>query len=179
MNELYSLMQLDRTLGEFGGYLDKIKVPFVLVCGTLLGLVREKQLIAKDKDIDVAIWEEDLTEEALKGIKESEHFGHDTGGEYGRGQMNFEKDGIHFDIFVIHKKGDKAFFNPGGDKCLVWDYNVLDKSKWKSFEYLGRKWNVPAKPLKFLDSYYGKNWRIPDDNWGWHGASNLMILKDI
>ena len=45
--------------------LNKLNIKYFVVCGTLLGIVRDKNLIASDNDIDIAILKKDLKDKNL------------------------------------------------------------------------------------------------------------------
>jgi hypothetical protein len=56
---------LDKNFSETVRLLNEQNVPYWVCHGTLLGLVRDGFLIAWDHDIDIAIWEGDVSKDAL------------------------------------------------------------------------------------------------------------------
>jgi hypothetical protein len=178
-NKTDNIKKLDDALLFGGSLLDEIKLPFVLVCGTLLGVIREGQLLDHDHDVDVAVFVDDMTDDMRGCLRNNAEFGHDQESHSGKGQLDLIHNGIHFDIFFIHKKNGKSFFNPIGEECMIWDDDVFDKSKWKKARYLGREWNIPAKPIKFFNTYFGKDWKIPIQKFQWRKAPNYGLLENI
>ena len=172
---------LNDTLLKFGSFLDEINLPFILTCGTLLGYIREGHLLDHDHDVDVAVWDEDITSNMTAKIMGNQDFNEYTKGEAGSeiSLVNKLTEYIHFDIFTINKKNDKAFFNPREGKCLVWDYDVLDKNKWKKVKFLDREFYIPGKPKTFLREYYGPTWKIPQNVYTWQTAPNYKLLNEI
>jgi hypothetical protein len=102
---------------------NKIQVPFFLSNGTLLGAIRNKDLIVHDCDTDVGVkiqdWIPQLLEEFFKEGFEMFH-------EYGtlkKGyQYSLKRNGVKFDIFFYYDEGLTS-------RMSVWD-------KEKQFEYV-------------------------------------------
>lgn len=170
---------LDEVLLKYGSFLDEIGLPFILIGGTLLGLIREKHLLGHDHDVDVAVWIEDLTPKIIEAIKGHQDFQHLTTSISGVGQLNLVHKTIHFDIFPFRQKENLIFLNQIHDECAVWPADVLEKSKPKKIRYLGRKWLIPSKPKKFLATCFGRNWRIPDKNYVWKNGPHYKRLGEF
>ena len=54
--------------------LNKFKIKYWLCHGTLLGIIRDHQLIPWDHDIDIAIWSGTITKKKIKEIMSSNNF---------------------------------------------------------------------------------------------------------
>lgn len=120
--------------------LDKNKIPYYLDCGTLLGVVRENNLMKKDSDVDITIhlsmWDK------LKSI-------------------DFEK-------YDIIKTRMKEGYPPGYIISVRTKYSDLycDIYANPAFPLLKKKklngniYTIPVEPELYLTQLYG-NWRVP------------------
>ena len=153
--------------------LDSIGIPFHLHFGTALGAHREKSFIEHDDDIDIAVFYKDVNtskqvNEIIKamtdhGFTVSEKIGklHDSF------EIQFEMDGIGFDIFWIREgsyRGKKYYIYSTyyglcdelpGKRC-IWG---LRPYKTEKVKFLGEIYNVI--PTKTLEDAYGKDWMTP------------------
>ena len=64
----------DQNFLETIDILNKNNVKYWICHGTLLGLIRDKQLIPWDHDIDIAVWSETISREKIKKIMLSNNF---------------------------------------------------------------------------------------------------------
>lgn len=153
--------------------LDSIGVKFHLHFGTALGAHRERSFIEHDDDLDVGVFYKDVNE--MSKVKEIEKAmsenGFDLVAKLGRleesYEMQFEMNGIGFDIFWIHEgeyRGKKYYIlssyygmcdNLPKKKC-VWS---LRPYKTEKINFLGEVYNVI--PTKTLVDSYGKDWMTP------------------
>lgn len=162
---------LNKCLLEGGEILDKIGLPYMLIGGTLLGIFRDGHLLEHDYDVDVAVLDEDLTEEVMKKIK-----AHKSNKQYGHKQIVFTCNGRSFDIFPVHKKGNERYFN-ATDECLVWPAELFENG-WGAVDYLGKEWNTPYNPIKYFDIMYG-DWRTVDKKFKWQTSPCMKLVSDI
>ena len=162
---------LNNTLIKGADILDKLEIPFFLVGGTLLGVVREQSLLAHDGDVDVAVLVEDL-EDKIEKIKKVPEFENISESKSPLGEINFAFD-RHFDIFPLYKRGTNRFFNAIGDECLVWPSSLFS-DKRRKLTYLGRKFTIPNPPEVFLETMYG-NWKKEDKNFHWRQGLNYKL----
>lgn len=162
---------LNETLLEGGVSLDKIGLPFVLVGGTLLGIIREGHLLAHDYDVDVAVLDEDLTEEVMRKLSD-----HPNSIVNHKQTVLTTKNHKSFDIFPLHKKGNKRYFN-ASEECLVWPAEIFE-NEWGKIDYLGRTWNTPHNPIKYLDIMYG-DWRTEDKGFKWNTSPCMKLVDDL
>ena len=139
-------------------------VPFFLAYGTLLGIVRDGDLLPYDKDMDVGLpW--DVSREALVRALTVKH------GFSRIGRHTPEKDTWNVDL--IHRETgisiDLFFFKPDGDALLSGFHHLPVPLLWRfghfttrPLEFLGHTWQVPDPPERFFQEIYGPDWQTPD-----------------
>ena len=66
--EIDSKSKIDQNLIETIGILEKNDIPYWLCQGTLLGIIRDDELIPWDHDIDIAVWYSKKLNEKRKEI---------------------------------------------------------------------------------------------------------------
>jgi hypothetical protein len=146
--------------------LEGLGVEFWLCAGTLLGAVREKDLIAHDSDLDLGTWagrpeQEEGIRQAFEenGLRVSNEFG--VQGQPGH-EYAFSLDGTHLlDIFFFTREGDRCW-------SALWVDGVCKKgwfpliTNLSTLEFLGEKFPVPANYEDILIAEYGKDWRTPE-----------------
>jgi len=149
--------------------LDEAGVRFFLMFGTLLGAVRDKDLILYDKDIDLGIFYED-SRKLEKAEKILEKHGILMEGKKRR------KPDTPVEKFVLF--GKSVWGIEFATMYLIGDtYWYIDSSDWRGarlmphkkewldnlqeIDFLGTKFLIPSKPEEVLKSFYGSNWRIP------------------
>lgn len=137
----------------------------ILHGGTLLGCVREKNLIKKDNDIDFIILHKSTDkEEIIKEINAIDTYFYQQKrickDLHYLGNNHYYVDGQHFD-------GWHGWFDENDKFYVCWDiYGELIKSDilpLKSELLLDTYFNIPAKSKKLLDLLYGTNWNQPKD----------------
>jgi len=139
-------------------------VPFFLAYGTLLGIVRDGDLLPHDKDMDVGLpW--DVSREALVRALTEKHgfsrFGrHTPENDAWLIPLVHRETGISIDLF---------FFKPDGDALLSGFHHLPVPLLWRfghfttrPLEFLGHTWQVPDPPERFFQEIYGPDWRTPD-----------------
>ncbi len=144
---------------KFKEVMDKYKIPFILIFGGLLGLVRDGKLIDTDDDIDVACLSEDH-KNILPVVEE-----------------------LLANGFYIPEKNESPlhdhFFIRNGEKIEIWWFDKLDGERIydqvvrypeehfehpETFSHLGINWLVPKNAKDFLEITYGSTWNIPQAN---------------
>ena len=170
---------IERALLAGADNLNALEIPFILVGGTLLGIIREGHVLAHDKDIDVAVLIEDLTEAKRSSLCRSIGFIHNSAGHAGSGQFAYDYDGIHFDIFIYILNGKYRVTDPSGRGCLIFPKHLFEKNRWGKINYLDREWNTPSDPIEFIEYMYGKEWKTPIYVYSWKDAPNFRGWEDI
>lgn len=152
-----------QNLLDFKRVMDNHNLLFILIFGTLLGLIREGDLISYDTDVDVACLVEDFP-----SWKDYYKFGYVI--------QDLEKEGFYVP--------DRRFapwhwicFIRGGEKIEIWMLQKIDSERiydqivrypahyfenLKEIEFLKTKWKIPNNSESFLEYTYGKKWKIPN-----------------
>lgn len=146
--------------------LDAAGIPFCLFAGTLLGVIRDGDLLPHDKDLDLGVpWDVDRRR-AVDTLC--------AGGEFivpwAQGiqptERPWHRSFVHVDTRCVM---DLFFLKPEGRSFLCgFDHRphpVL--SRVGAFTLVDRPWNgstwkVPDPPEAYLEEIYGPGWRTPD-----------------
>lgn len=158
-----------RALLEAKGRLDGAGIPFFLLAGTLLGVVRDGDLLAHDKDLDLGFpWEVDRGRvvEALcaggaftipwyRGILPPDRPWYRS--------FSHVATGCTLDGFFL--KPDGGHLLCGFDSRPVPVLSRLRAFGVRSHDWLGRTWPVPDPPEQYLEDVYGPGWRVPDPHY--------------
>jgi len=147
-----------RALLDAKNSLDSHQIPFFLISGTLLGVIREDKLLEHDYDIDIGIDEtvsyEKITSAFLStGLFEPE-------------ENNFQNyffsfthlNGTKIDIFIHYKINEKYRHRTS---YVAWDNTHFDL---KPYTFLNQEFLIPKDPEKYLEENYG-NWQTPVPNY--------------
>ena len=73
-SENYSEKKIDKNFIETVELLNKNNIFYWICHGTLLGIIRDKDLIPWDHDIDIAVWADDVSEEKIIDIMTTQNF---------------------------------------------------------------------------------------------------------
>lgn len=158
--------------------LNSINVPYFLVCGTLLGFVRDGDFISHDLDIDLGIFIEDWSPKIIEEfVKCGFQFYRQLGTRENGLEYTFRKNSINVDLFFYYKSGDKIF------SCAYWKENKPENqiiSQHNIFDIgqltvRGESFSVPKNYEAYLENVYGKNWRVPDKTWHWAASPKNIV----
>jgi len=150
--EAHSLLEQTKLL------FDKNNIFFFLAYGTLLGAVREKDLIHGDEDVDVFTDDENKLRIALPDLQRN-------GLKLCRilnGYLYSFKNGsnAYIDVYVLKKTPLGLWYK----WCLQIGGSYYPKfyfSKFDTISFLGGDYLIPHKPERLLKLWYGKTWNIP------------------
>ena len=132
-----------------------------LICGTLLGAIREGDLIHHDRDLDLGCF-------ALPPAKEDDRF---------KPYKTFHYQGQESERAVIHKRGevkiDLFVFFEEDESCYYAIYpdefperptiiRRFPKFHLKPLKIWDHTFFVPNNPKQWLEINYGPDWRIPN-----------------
>jgi|10_taG_2_1085330.scaffolds.fasta_scaffold14417_3 phosphorylcholine metabolism protein LicD len=126
--------------------------------GTLLGIVREGDIIPHDEDIDIGFFRKD--EEKM--IKLLDELHNNNGFVIIRNQFKtiytVWKDGVFIDLYLYEKTATEQISQGHRDF-----YNILKQEAYpfKKIEFRNIQLNCISKPEIWLERYYGKDWRTP------------------
>lgn len=141
-------------------------IPFFLVLGTLLGVMRENRLLPHDKDLDIGLpWEIDRDRVIALLCREG-LFREECAPWYGTEQRQWQ-------IGLRHRNGtvlDLLFHKPDGESHYLCGFHAFPQpilSRPRRFSigthhWHALDWPIPAPAEGYLSDYYGPNWRTPD-----------------
>jgi tetratricopeptide (TPR) repeat protein len=143
----HALEQLNKTLENSG-------IRIFLISGTLLGCIREKNMLSHDQDIDIGVFD-DINMNQLIGILTTCGYFHLLPQRYPGCLRIRHVNGIAIDVFIhTHEAG------------YIWHGGV--KVRWKNTpfiltetDFLGNSYWIPSEPEKYLNENYG-NWQTPE-----------------
>lgn len=146
-----------RNLIDLKKILDKNKVHFGLIYGTLLGAYREKNFIKHDYDTDLYVLEE-FKQKLLDSLKELIDIGFEVCRFDGL-ILSVIRQGEYIDFYFFRKSW---FFYRKNSAGLSTRAKFLENTS--DYEFLGEIFQIPEDTENFLVSLYGKNWRVPIKN---------------
>lgn len=182
-NGLKAMIKTRNTLNRLG-------IVFWLEFGTLLGAVRDSNFIKGDTDIDLGIFMEDRPNDFEKillgeGFEKKYHF--ILGDKIIEERYCYGGVGIDFSYFerknskiythVFFKNSKKTKNNKELFDVVKYTYDKFDKVK--EFKFKGELFYIPENAEILLEQKYGKNWKIPEDNWDFLRAPNAEIIEQI
>ena len=152
-----NLEAMHRNLLDFKGAMDRQNIPFVFIFGTLLGVVRDGDLIKTDTDVDLACF----TEDHLKMLPVIEEL--EIRGFYIPDRNECP---LHDHFFMRDDEKIEVWWFDKLDGERIYNYKVRYDSKYfdtlEEIGFLGEKWKIPGSPREFLTITYGENWTVPD-----------------
>ena len=148
------------------------RIPYFIHSGTLLGVVRENNIIPHDDDIDIAIYPED------KEFLLSKEFNEEIKKYNLKTEMVLQKDidkeiiklkylkadhGIFLDIFVFEDTEDRTQYR--APLCRrIWPKGYFTKEEMyplKKYQLRHLEVFGPKDPIPYLKRHYGEDWNIP------------------
>lgn len=163
--------QVDELMQHVSNLLDamqnKCGVPAYIAYGTLLGAVRNGQLIGYDNDIDLAYVSSheapvDIARESFRIQRALTEHGwvvrRGSGSRLNVRVVMTDGSTRHIDIFTAFWIGD-TFHTAIDIGCRLTRDDVLPVSE---VELCGHRVAAPANPAAMLAAAYGESWRVPD-----------------
>jgi len=164
----FDILKASQALSDLTKISSHAGVPIFLVSGTLLGYVRENNLLAHDKDIDVGIIGWELQFDLCRALQESGQF--NINPLFLRGHQSYYipiqhiATGMWIDIFVYHQKADKLV--TGVDFFFGYRQTFsFTQFELKEIDFLGVKMTAPRNAELNLVENYGQEWRTPDPSY--------------
>ena len=169
-----NLLRARANLLEAVDALTRIGVRPFLTDGTLLGAVRERGFIGHDLDIDLGCFIEENREGIVPAMLAKGFSLYKTYGTPDRGfQYSFKRHQIKVDLFFYYLDPERQeFFHAAWlwGKPIRYGYPIFTLAP---YPFLGSTFLAPADPVKFLETKYGMDWRIPKTPWDWaYGPKN-------
>lgn len=155
IKSFFSTQYAEEALSHFKNILDQHKVPFFLVSGTLLGCIRDRQILPFDKDLDVGIWDEDTTLDNLVEIFQMsgcfEIMPIKTHALLKLKHVN----GSFIDVFFHYKDEDINWHATSKLKWINTNFQLIET------EFLGYSFKIPENYELYLTENYGGDWKSP------------------
>jgi tetratricopeptide (TPR) repeat protein len=143
-------------------------VPFFLCAGTLLGIIRDGDLLPHDKDMDLGVPAEVDRDKVIAALT--------AGGEFVLNRPETASaENWHWNYSFTHCANhivmDIFFYHPD-DTHFLCGFNAKPhpiNSRPRKFaigelEWRGLSWPIPSPPEQYLVDVYGEEWKIPDPN---------------
>jgi len=155
---------------KFSEVLKKNKIDFFLLCGTLLGAMRQESFAGRPSDIDLGIKEEQvpkLLDAIPLLIKNGGRIIKEVGGDNFNNLLIVCRY-ILVDITIYRKKkiGEKEMWIGEGEdpatKFVASTFQIKDLENLIPVNFFEKQFMAPANPEIYLEKRYGKNWKIPD-----------------
>lgn len=178
-SKTFDLKKANQALSDLSQMANAKGTPVFLVSGTLLGCIREGQLLSHDKDIDVGIvgWENQYA--LCMALQESGLF--TVSAQYLKGKDTFyipichNATGMWIDVFVYHPQGEH--WVTGVDFFFGYRQTfAFTPFELKTVNFLGVDMNIPVEAELNLSENYGQ-WRTPDPQYISHLESPSTMNK--
>ena len=150
---------------------ESFDIEFVLLFGTVVGAVRDKDFIDYDHDTDTGIYEEDRPK-LIRAIPTLLENGFDIiRTKYPDDLVTFMKEDEYIDvgIFRFIRKNLKDYYTYQGHLISSKFLGKLEK-----ISFLGEEFNIPSNKELYLSKTYGSDWGLPRRN---EPALNTGILN--
>lgn len=134
--------------------------------GTLLGFVREGNIISHDTDTDVGMHYKELDQKLVKDIIASGFEIRFVSGYLTESLiLQIYKDKVKIDIFMYYDIDNEHFYHSAFDKKekrIDYVYKKFNTTSKRFFDY---DFIIPQDPMEFILTKYGDNWNVPDPTW--------------
>jgi len=179
-NEEYKKRTIDLAI-DISQFFDRLEIDYIIDYGTLLGFLRNNDVISHDYDFDISVFANTLNNEkhnlivnkAKKINSRLEYFFID---KYNKnvpvfyafvGEDNFEPKVdiyIYFDGIGRNFSGNSKIMTLDKDGKNFYENNPSHYQNRKNIDFVGRKWKIPYKTEEYISSIYGESWRTPINN---------------
>ncbi|KPM05432.1 fukutin-like protein [Sarcoptes scabiei] len=150
---------------------NRLKLPFWLSSGTLLGYYRQCDFIVYSGDIDIGMWADDFREEIVEILSINNlPLIHWFGRRNDSLELSFLFEDIKLDIFFFYREKDH-YWNGGtqAKSGLKFKY-AFPKFTLCWTDFVGLLVRVPCETESYIVANYGKDWRVPIKDWDWKSS---------
>jgi len=143
--------------------LDKLKVPYRLTDGTILGIYREGEFIKHDNDIDVDVF--DIDNKSIESIitsflSEGFKIGRKAYYKGAMQQIIFYNDReVIFDILFWYRSGNKYMNH--SERGYIREQDACYFESLGKITFHGEVYKCPPDIEEWLEMRYGEGWNIP------------------
>lgn len=177
-------------LSDFDALFPQAKLPWFVISGTFLGIVREKGFLPHDYDIDLGVFSEQADLRAITDVVQgSDVFSihqilhQDRISTVQDGQVHttqtpvliklLHRDGVHLDLFWHFHDGAKIWH---GSDLHRWENSTFDLAP---YQLCGVDVTGPADFERYLTENYG-DWRTPQTSFNAStGTPNLRMVHNL
>lgn len=149
----FSRSRAERALLDIKALLEKHKVEFFLVSGTLLGCIREGRILSHDKDVDIGVWDNTNVNFLLSIFRKSGMF-YILALRSAHVVRVKHVNGTAIDVFV-HYRCTNNYWHAGVK--IKWNNTPF---RLVEYPFLGAKFNIPSDYDLYLKENYG-DWETP------------------
>ncbi len=167
---------------RFNDFSKKIKIRYFLIFGSLLGAIRENDILQWDYDVDIAISECDFIEvvknlELLKNynifVEKIVYF------ENKPFDITLKYKNIPIDIYILHDQSDKLVYKYNDviyhEKVKILEFDKKDIFPLKTTKFLGVEVTIPNNSKKVLEIIYG-DWNVRDPIY-WSKPWRKLVIR--
>ena len=152
-------------------------IKIFLSSGTLLGIVRDGDLLPYDKDMDLGVdW--NVSKELVEKTLTEAGFRIENTSTEDKKWLITSADrelGVTIDIFFYKKLPDKTVYGFHGEPYpILWEFPHFELS---TIEFNGDKWLIPSPYEMYCRTAYGEDWTIPNANYDTIISSSNLAKK--
>lgn len=129
-------------------------IDFILAFGTLLGVVRDKDFISHDEDIDLIIWEK-YKQKFFDLLPVMRNHGFEVARYDRRSLISIIRNGEYIDIYFF--KANEDGFDTSG--AIFYPSYLIRETI--DYEFKSSFFKVPKDYESYLEYEYGLDWRTP------------------
>lgn len=147
----------ERCLLDAKAALDKGGIPFFLMAGTVLGLVRDGRLLKGDKDVDIGVFAQDYDKpRIIAALKDDGRFRIARVDHHADRLRVIHRNGVWVDIFPYFPEDGRSWH---AGSVVRWWHEPFTLTP---FTLQGQDFMIPAPTEAYLEWNYGPGWREPD-----------------
>jgi Flp pilus assembly protein TadD len=169
----YDMTRYRQTFEAVVERLNAAKIDFSLLCGTLLGAIRDGDFIRHDKDMDFGI-EAAVTPAMIDAALSPDPRFRRTGSLADDNILPsyYFEEYAAIDFFRLYREEDFLWYGLYWGGILVqWRHRAFG---YREFTFLGLPVKIPDDSERYLRECYGENWRTPDPYFATWASPNTV-----